>query len=324
MVHIVEKIEIPEVRTKFLLIVRRLVDDNSIPGPFAGPKDRSRDLLNAPRRPLYQSTIETLHVFEAAKCYDPRDRLFALLSMGWGPGKFSVDYATSFEDVYIEFAAALIRATNNDFLPAVLASSSCRRAKVPARLPSWVPDWQNIANYSSRIHQATVERSVTNIAGSEINDHYGDARSISSNKALILHNVMHLSVCDHLPANPAAHCAVCSIRKLSGVNTPQDDGPCSHPRLYPDVDCEECSPGNTLVAHSLAYLASLRDGQFICLLPNVQMALVLWPTEARTPCNMEGYMIEDFLLIPSDHPATYHSAIWQTLQDLTRCEVAIV
>ena len=88
----------------------------------------------------YNSIIETLHIFEEAKCYDPRDRLYALLSMGWGPGKVSVDYTTSVEDVYTNFASTLLRATSDDFLPAILASASCRRDEKPAvlrKLPSW-------------------------------------------------------------------------------------------------------------------------------------------------------------------------------------------
>jgi hypothetical protein len=324
MVYIVEKTEISEVRTKFLLIIRRMVDDNSIHGAFAGPKNRSRDLLNASRRPLYQSIVETLHVFEAAKCYDPRDRLFALLSMGWGPGKFSVDYTTSFEDVYVEFAIALVRATNDDFLPAVLASSSCRKARAPARLPSWVPDWQSIAEYNSKIHQATVQRSVANTARSEINEHYGDARSISSDKALILHNALLLSVCDHLLKAPATECVFCGLRNSSGATHPRDNEPCSHSRFQNEIDCEDCTLRNPLAAHSLAYLASLQDRQFICLMPEAQMALVLRHTHARVPCNVEGYVIEDCCLIPSYNPATAFSVFWQTPRDLPRCEVTIV
>ena len=139
-------------RHRFLLLARRMVNDSFVPGPFAIARDSARDVFDASGRPLYNSIIETLHIFEDAKCYDTRDRLYAHLSMGWSPGKFSVDYTASVEDVYAGFAFTLLRATSDDLLPAILASASCRhdeRSIAPRRLPSWVPDWQIAAHYAS-------------------------------------------------------------------------------------------------------------------------------------------------------------------------------
>ncbi|GAB7328142.1 hypothetical protein MBLNU13_g00171t1 [Cladosporium sp. NU13] len=139
MAYITERMGPSRARDRFLLLARRMINDSFIPGPFATARDSARDVLDTSGRPLYNSIIETLHIFEYAQCYDPRDRLYALLSMGWGPGKFNVDYTASVEDVYTDFASALLRATSDDFLPAILASASCRRDQRPAasrRLPS--------------------------------------------------------------------------------------------------------------------------------------------------------------------------------------------
>lgn len=320
MVYIIEKNTASASRENFLLLVHRMVHDSLIPGPFAAARNTAIDLLDASGRPLYNSIIETLHIFEDAQCYDPRDRLFALLSMGWGPGKFDVDYIASVEEVYNRFACTLLHATSDDFLPAVLASASCRRAKGPSsasNLPSWVPDWRNTARYKSSAHRATVERCISQVAGFAINDFHGDKRTITRNNTLALHDVRLLKLCDHMPNSPVTECAFCDLRQsCKAYETPKEE-PCCHYRSSKGLDCAECEESNPFAAHALRELALLEAGQFVCLLPKSQMALVL--RAAQSP--EDAYMIEKCLLIP---PSTHLPDFWNKQRALPRCDIAIV
>jgi hypothetical protein len=325
MAYITEKNGRSRARDRFLTLVRRMVSDIVIPGPFATPRNSARDLLDASGRPLYNSIVETLHIFEDAKCYDPRDRLYALLSMGWGPGKFDVDYTASVEDVYTHFASTLLRATSDDFLPALLASASCRhdeRSGAPQSLPSWVPDWRTASHYASKTHQLTVKRSISQVSRDPTYGFQGEARSVSGSNALVLQDVSILSPCSHMSEEPVAQCDFCCLRRSFSTQIVLVEEPCDHSTL--NQDCEECRLHNPLAAHAIRELALLEADQLICLLPKSEMALVVRPTQASLPENSGSYLLEHCLLIP---PQEYviSAAIYLDAQlALPRCDIVLV
>ena len=326
MVYIVEKSGRSRARDRFLPLVQRMVNDNLIPGPFATARNSARDLLDASGRPLYNSIIETLHMFEDAKCYDPRDRLYALLSMGWGPEKLSVNYTASVEDVYTDFAMRLLQATSDDFLPAILASASCRHDKRPSepqRLPSWVPDWQIAARYASKTHEVTVKRCISQVSRDPSYQFNGEARSLRGSSALILHDVSLFSPCDHMPSELVATCGFCCLRRLCGTSTVRVEGACDHYSSSKE-DCEDCRLVNPLGAHAIQELVSLSTGKVIGWLPKSQMALVLRPTDSRLPCKTESYVIDQCLLVPPRDSAISVASHLDAQRALPRCEVAIV
>jgi hypothetical protein len=79
--------------------------------------------------------------FRASACSDPRDRLYALVSLLEGWVDIRPDYCLSVEDVYIDYAKVLIQ---NGWLGKVLIDSAVQVGRCsPAQrkdLPSWVPD----------------------------------------------------------------------------------------------------------------------------------------------------------------------------------------
>lgn len=325
MAYVTEKMGPSRARDRFLLLAQRMVNDSFIPGPFATPRDSARDVLDASGRPLYNSIIETLHIFEDAKCYDPRDRLYALLSMGWGPGKFSVDYTASVEDVYTSFASTLLSATSDDFLPAVLASASCRRDDRPAasrRLPSWVPDWQIAARYASKNHQITVKRSISQVSRDSTHKFHGEARSVSCSTTLILHDVSLFSPCSHNKSEPAAQCGFCCLRQPVSTQTVLVEEPCDHSTSK--KDCEECGLSNPLAAHAIRELALLKAGQFICLLPKSHMALVVRPAQSQLLGTTESYLLEHCSLVPLQDSVVAEANYWDALLALPRCDIGLV
>lgn len=325
MAYITEKSEQSRARDRSLLLARRMVNDSFIPGPFATARSTARDVLDASGRPLYNSIVETLHIFEDAKCYDPRDRLYALLSMGWGPGKFSVDYTASVEDVYTNFASTLLRAEIDDFLPAILASASCRRDERPAvlrKLPSWVPDWRIAARYASKTHQITVKRSISQVSRDPIHKFHGEGRSIYGSRALMLHEVSLFSPCSHVPSHSIAECVYCCLRRSFGTETMLAEEPCNHSTSK--EDCEECEIGNPLATHAIRELAVLKAGQLICFLPKSHMALVVRPTRSPLQGNTESYMLEHCLLVPLQYSAISVADYWDAQLALPRCDIALV
>jgi hypothetical protein len=325
MACITEKNGRSRARDRFLLLVRRMVSDSVIPGPFATPRNSARDLLDASGRPLYNSIVETLHIFEDAKCYDPRDRLYALLSMGWGPGKLDVDYTASVEDVYTHFASTLLRATSDDFLPAILASASCRHEETPEtprNLPSWVPDWRIASHYASKTHQLTVQRSISQTSRDPTYGFHGEARSIFGSNALVLQDVSIFSPCSHMSREPVAQCGFCCLRRSFGSQTVLVEEPCDHSTS--NQDCEGCRLNNPMAAHAIRELALLKSEQLICLLPKSEMALVVRLTQASSSEKSGSYLLEHCLLVP---PQEYviSTAIYLDAQlALPRCDIVLV
>ena len=108
-----------------------------------------RDLLNS------------LHIYSAARCHEPRDIVYSLLSIGkFEPGagaNFGANYSTTPKAVYKTLAKHYISCGRA--LEVVLLAS-CRRSRSgekKAELPSWVPDWRLPVRYDSEHHKSAVE-----------------------------------------------------------------------------------------------------------------------------------------------------------------------
>jgi hypothetical protein len=78
-------------------------------------------------------------------CTDPRDRVYALLSMQDSLPDFPVDYTAKVEEVYISVAQELIRSTRSLELLGAVDSNDFLHAPEKAVLPSWVPDWRGLS-----------------------------------------------------------------------------------------------------------------------------------------------------------------------------------
>jgi hypothetical protein len=105
-------------------------------------------LLNAvAAKRLEQNLNQTSHL----ECFDPRDRVFALLSTTVSEVKLMTPtYKTSVSDVYRESAVAIagwtlefLRSAGIGLLvPDIIAKASSKGVQMATDIPSWVPNWQ--------------------------------------------------------------------------------------------------------------------------------------------------------------------------------------
>ena len=89
--------------------------------------------------------LGTLCAFARADCADPKDRLFALVSL-WTDWPFEVRYERSLEKIYIDFSEAIVRTPDR---PAGIMVLSPNSIVVPDT-QLWVPQLLYIAAYQSR------------------------------------------------------------------------------------------------------------------------------------------------------------------------------
>jgi hypothetical protein len=105
------------------------------------------DFLRNKRQEGGQTSLLSLLVetYLSFKCSDPRDKVYALLSMQSSISDLPIDYTAKIEDVYIATAQALVRSTSSlDLLGAVDNSDLLHLPEKPV-LPSWVPDWRGMS-----------------------------------------------------------------------------------------------------------------------------------------------------------------------------------
>jgi hypothetical protein len=88
-----------------------------------------------------------MHTTRNCKCSDPRDRVYALLSIYNRNLNIVPDYHLSKEEVYQDFCLRHIASTKYRNLEIL---KSCEMPTSPSDLPSWVPDW-SIRNVSAII-----------------------------------------------------------------------------------------------------------------------------------------------------------------------------
>jgi hypothetical protein len=91
---------------------------------------------------LHTTLLSLLIETWAFDCTDPRDRVYALLSLQNSLPDFPVDYTAKVEEVYLSVAQALIRSTRSLELLGAVDSNDFLHAPEKAVLPSWVPDWR--------------------------------------------------------------------------------------------------------------------------------------------------------------------------------------
>jgi hypothetical protein len=78
-------------------------------------------------------------------CSDPRDKVYALLSMQSSLPDLQIDYKAGIEDIYISVAQALIRFSGSLELLGCVNTNNRFHPPGQAILPSWVPDWRSIS-----------------------------------------------------------------------------------------------------------------------------------------------------------------------------------
>ena len=79
-------------------------------------------------------------------CYDPRDKVYALLSMQSSLPQLQIDYTAKVEDVYVSVARALIKFTRSLEILGAVDSNDPWHGPQGAALPSWVPDWRGLSS----------------------------------------------------------------------------------------------------------------------------------------------------------------------------------
>lgn len=165
--------------------------------------------------------------------------------------------------------------------------------------------------------RATVERSISQVAGFAVTESHGEKRTITENNTLILHDVSLLATCDHMPESAIAQCGFCNLQQsCDAYETPKEE-PCTHYRSSKDSDCADCEEYNPFAAHALRELALLQVGQLICWLPKSRMALVLRAAQTQE----DAYQLERCMLIP---PSTHLPDFWKNQRALLRCDIAIL
>lgn len=99
-------------------------------------------------QPQYTGILDLIKQTEYAKCADPRDRIYALLSMRNRFEKDLViipDYSKSFSSILHDFVSQYIRHTGR-----LEVLRSVRNNTQPS-LPSWVPDWSIASTFSPQM-----------------------------------------------------------------------------------------------------------------------------------------------------------------------------
>lgn len=94
-------------------------------------------------------TLVTLrNKFGWADCYDPRDRVYGVLSMlsGWLREGIVSDYTKSFGDVYKDVVLCHLHNTLN------MSILRAREFSEGTHIPSWVPDWSKKSTRGGFIH----------------------------------------------------------------------------------------------------------------------------------------------------------------------------
>ena len=88
--------------------------------------------------PNLVSPLELLTRFRTSQCQDPRDRVYASLSLWPGPKKPSVDYSRTVAQVFTDAAWVILNTSGN--LSLLSHVTKHNGVRIPG-LPSWVPDW---------------------------------------------------------------------------------------------------------------------------------------------------------------------------------------
>jgi hypothetical protein len=103
------------------------------------------------------SLLQNMYFCNEAECGDPRDRIYALLSISYNADDFELDYACDTESVYYDAAKRIVESNTADHLVLLLASATIHKCRLSTRtLPSWVPDWRRPITHVSQAHETCV------------------------------------------------------------------------------------------------------------------------------------------------------------------------
>jgi hypothetical protein len=97
--------------------------------------------LKSQRYPYASILVSALSTYSENDCSDPRDRIYALLSLDPG-ARIAPDYTLSTVEVYTRFASALVRHGMLKFLLVQFRIPSSIEDDLSRQLPSWVPDFR--------------------------------------------------------------------------------------------------------------------------------------------------------------------------------------
>lgn len=103
-------------------------------------------------QPQQRSVLHNLQIYHTAQCSDPRDSIYALISISSERRTLTIDYTLSTKQTFFSFAQGYISVE----LLISAATRHSKRSGVLASLPSWVPDWQQAVHYRSAFHEGAV------------------------------------------------------------------------------------------------------------------------------------------------------------------------
>lgn len=103
-------------------------------------------------QPQQRSLLHNLQVCHPAQCSDPRDYIYALVSISPERRTMAIDYTISTRETFFRFAKEHVSV---ELL--VSASTRCApRCGGLASLPTWAPDWGANVRYRSAFHERAV------------------------------------------------------------------------------------------------------------------------------------------------------------------------
>lgn len=112
--------------------------------------------------PKLVSPLEILTRFRASQCQNPRDRVYAFLSLWPGLNKLSVDYSRTVAQVFTDAAWAILKSSGNLSLLSHVTKQNGTRTP---GLPSWVPDWSCGTSFHAFEHLLRVAKQTDGVDG---------------------------------------------------------------------------------------------------------------------------------------------------------------
>ena len=132
------------------------------------------------------SLLQNLFVWSHAECGDPRDRIYALLSISDDKASFDVDYSIDTETLYYRIAKQIAQTGPPGSFEALLINAILHPQCDNSDLPTWVPDWRNPAQISTQKDYAYVMRYLEKTYENVI---------LRTNQSVVFHRYLKLTAC---------------------------------------------------------------------------------------------------------------------------------